>query len=199
MPQANAPGIVFYTTLKNSGKPWEVFKSVVPSLRRSFVGVDNRKESRSHTRLPKELAATASWLEIELVEVPVSTADEAAEKVARLSKKSNDFGVFGFCSGLFKDLTRIASVAAKRRLPLFGCNAFQVAEQNVLLSYTPDLYSLGYRRAWLLNRIRKGASPQTLPVEVPQKFAPAINRSVAKEIGSDFPREALLLTDRIYR
>ena len=88
-------------------------------------------------------------------------------------------GVFVFCSGLFKDVEGLAAAATKRKLPLFGCNAFQVAEQNVLLSYAPDLYSLGYRGAWFVDRILKGAKPQDLPVETPRKFELVINNKVA--------------------
>jgi ABC-type uncharacterized transport system substrate-binding protein len=79
-------------------------------------------------------------------------------------------GVFVYCSGLFKDVEGLAAAATKRKLPLFGCNAFQVAEQKVLLSYTPDLYSLGYRGDWFVERILKGAKTQDLTVETHRKF-----------------------------
>jgi putative ABC transport system substrate-binding protein len=84
-------------------------------------------------------------------------------------------------------------------LPLFGCNAFQVAEQNVLLSYAPDLYSLGYRGAWFVDRIFKGTKPQDLPVEVPRKFELVVNNRIAGEIGVKIPAGMLMLTDRVFR
>ena len=108
-------------------------------------------------------------------------------------------GVYVFCSGLFKDAEGLAAAATKRKLPLFGCNAFQVAEQSVLLSYAPDLYSLGYRGAWFVDRIFKGAKPQDLPVETPRKFDLVINNKVASEIGLKIAPEMLMLADRVFR
>jgi putative ABC transport system substrate-binding protein len=92
----------------------------------------------------------------------------------------------------------LAAVATKHRLPLFGCNAFQVAEQKVLLSYAPDLYSLGYRGAWFVDQILKGAKPQTLPVETPAKFDLAINLRTAAEIGLTIAPQVLMLADRVF-
>jgi len=83
-------------------------------------------------------------------------------------------------------------------MPLFGCNGFQVAEQQVLMTYAPDLYSIGYRGAGFVDRIFKGAMPQNLPVETPTKFDLVINRKVAAEIGLKIPPKMLLLADRVF-
>ena len=128
----------------------------------------------------------------------MSTA-EAARKIASLANPGMSAGVFVYCSGLFKDVEGLAAAATKRKLPLFGCNAFQVAEQNVLLSYAPDLYSLGYRGAWFVDRILKGAKPQDLPVETPRKFELVINNKTAVDIGLKIPPEMLMLADRVFR
>jgi putative ABC transport system substrate-binding protein len=93
----------------------------------------------------------------------------------------------------------MAAAAMKHKLPLFGCNAFQVAEQNVLLSYAPDLYSLGYRGSWFVDRIFKGAKPGDLPVETPRRFELVINGKVASETGLKISPEMLMLADRVFR
>lgn len=58
---------------------------------------------------------------------------------------------------------------------MLGCAARVVAEEDVLLSYVPDLHYIGSCDAWYVDRIFKGTRPQKLPVETPRKFELAIN------------------------
>jgi len=198
-PGTNLTGLTFFTGSENLGKQLEVFKQVVPSLDKVGILVDGRLKSAVLTESWKRLAVVASWLGIRLIELPVTSTAEASRKIASLPNLARNTGVFVFCSGLFKDAEDLSTAATKRKLPLFGCNAFQVAEQNVLLSYAPDLYSLGYRGAWFVDRIFKGAKPQDLPVETPRKFELVINNRIAGEIGLSISPAILMLADRVFR
>jgi len=198
-PGTNLTGLTFYTDSENLGKQLEVFKQTVPSLNKVGILFDSRLKSAVLTESWKRLAVVASWLGIHLIELPVMSTAKAARKIASLPNPAMNAGVFVFCSGLFKDAEDLAAAATKRKLPLFGCNAFQVAEQNVLLSYAPDLYSLGYRGAWFVDRIFKGAKPQDLPVETPRKFELVINNRIAGEIGLSVSPAILMLADRVFR
>jgi len=198
-PGTNLTGLTFFTGSENLGKQLEVFKQVVPSLDKVGILVDGRLQSAVLTESWKRLAVVASWLGIRLIELPVTSTAEASRKIASLPNLTRNTGVFVFCSGLFKDAEDLSTAATKRKLPLFGCNAFQVAEQNVLLSYAPDLYSLGYRGAWFVDRIFKGAKPQDLPVETPRKFELVINNKIAGEIGLKISPGILMLADRVFR
>jgi len=197
-PQTNLTGLSFLTGPENIGKQLEVFRQVVPLLRRVTVLIDNGKGSRSNSRLPQGLAALASRLGIKLTERPISTIGDATQAVVNLHGPPHDHGIFVFCSSLFKNLRDVATAAIAQKIPLFGCNAFQVAEQDVLVSYAPDLYSLGYRGAWFVDRIFKGTPPQNFPVETPRKFELVINSKVAKQSGLEIPSEVLRLADRIF-
>jgi putative tryptophan/tyrosine transport system substrate-binding protein len=197
-PDANLTGLSFFMGSESVGKQLEVFKQVVPSLREVGVIFDGRLKSPDAIERLNRLAAVASWLGIQLIKLPVASTDEASSKLGLLLN-ARGAGIFALCSGLFKDLEGLAALAIKRKLPLFGCNAFQVAEQNVMLSYAPDLYSLGYRGAWFVDRIFKGAKPQDLPVETPRKFELVINNKAAAEIGLKIPAEMLMLADRVFR
>ena len=198
-PGTNLTGLTFFTGSENLGKQLEVFKQVVPSLDKVGILVDGRLKSAVLTESWKRLAVIASWLGIHLIELPVTSTAEASRKIASLPNLARNTGVFVFCSGLFKDAEDLSTAATKRKLPLFGCNSFQVAEQNVLLSYAPDLYSLGYRGAWFVDRIFKGANPQDLPVETPRKFELVINNKIAGEIGLSISPAILMLADRVFR
>ena len=198
-PGTNLTGLTFFTDNENLGKQLEVFQQTVPSLKKVGILFDARLKSAILTESWKRLAVVATWLGIQLIELPVLSTAEAARKIASLPNPAMNAGVFVFCSGLFKDAEDLAAAATKRKLPLFGCNAFQVAEQNVLLSYAPDLYSLGYRGAWFVDRIFKGAKPQDLPVETPRKFELVINNRIAGEIGLSISPAILMLADRVFR
>jgi hypothetical protein len=110
-------------------------------------GVDNHSRLYSAAGDGNEpwtrLREVAAWLRLELIELAVTSSADAARKIAGIAQPADHFGVFVVCSGLFKDVDALAAAAAKRKQPLFGCNAFQVAEQNAVLSYAPDLYFLG--------------------------------------------------------
>jgi putative ABC transport system substrate-binding protein len=173
-PGTNLTGLTFFTDNENLGKQLEVFKQVVPSLDKVGVLFDSRLKSPALSENWKRLAIVGSWLGIRLIELPVTSSAEASRKIASFPNQTMSSGVFVFC-------------------------AFQVAEQNVLLSYAPDLYSLGYRGAWFVDRIFKGAKPQDLPVETPRKFELAINSKVASEIGLKISPEMLMLADRVFR
>jgi putative ABC transport system substrate-binding protein len=198
-PKTNLTGLAFFTDGANLGKQLEVYKQVIPSLKRVWVLFDGRLKSSASSEGWHKFVAVAVWLGIQVIELPVDSSAEASRKIASLPDSSGSEGVFVFCSGLFKDVGGIAAAATKRKLPLFGCNAFQVAEQNVLLSYAPDLYSLGYRGAWFVDRIFKGAKPADLPVEAPRKFELVINHKVAGEIGLKISPGMLMLADRVFR
>lgn len=138
----------------------------------------------------------AAPLGIEVTEKPVKSIAEAEQALSFVPESSA--GAFIICASLFRQATKkIASVAIQRKLPLFGCSVRQVAEEGVLLTYGPNLYYIGYRGAWYVDRILKGARPQDLPVEGPKKFELVINLKTANAIGLKIPPEVLIRADKV--
>jgi putative ABC transport system substrate-binding protein len=193
----NLTGLTFYRDLEDNGKQLEIFKEVVPALRRVVVLYDGRKENRTPSMSLRAVRKVAAHLAIQLDKKPVKSAIEAEQAISSLPIKTG-VGLFLICGGIFKELEKIASIAIQKRLPLFGCGATQVAEERVLLTYAPDLYYIGYRGAWYVNQILKGAKPHELPVETPTKFELVINLKTAREIGITIPPEVLILADKVF-
>jgi putative ABC transport system substrate-binding protein len=140
----------------------------------------------------------AAQLAIKLVEKPVQSLAQAEQEIAAASRNTTD-GVFFICTSLFSDFKKIAEGSRTKKIPSYGCSSRAVAEDGSLLSYRPDLYQIGYRGAWYVDKILKGAKPADLPVEQPKKFELVINLRTAKQIGLTIPSNVLARADRVIR
>jgi putative ABC transport system substrate-binding protein len=197
-PRTNLTGLTYFIDSESVGKQLEVFKQIVPSLRRAVALTDGRPDGGMNDQLRAQLKLSAARLGVGLSELAVTTAAEASNDVMSIVKPATGMGVFVVCTGLFRNLSGLATATVKLRVPLFGCSAAQVAEQKVLMTYAPDLYAIGYRGAWYVDRILKGAAPRTLAVETPRKFDLVINRQAAQAIGLKLPPAMLMLADRVF-
>jgi putative ABC transport system substrate-binding protein len=196
-PGTNLTGITYYRSLEETGKRLEIFKEVVPGLRRLVLLVDALEDHIGPLSLPL-VGRVAAQLAIEIVEKPVKSLVQAEEALTQVSKNAAD-GVFIVCTALFNDLKKIGRVLAQKKVPLYGCATEQVTEEGALLSYAPDFYQIGYRGAWYVDRILKGARPHELPVEAPRKFELAINLRTAEAIQLKIPPEVLQRADKVVR
>jgi len=195
-PRTNLTGLTYFIDNESVGKQLEVFKQVVPSLRYVTALTDGRREGGMNERLRARLRSAAARLTVELSEMPVTSVAAATTDVLSVPRRGGT-GFFVVCTGLFRNLSDLVIVAIKLQAALFGCSAAQVAEQKVLMTYAPDLYAIGYRGAWYVDRILKGTAPQVIAVETPRKFDLVINRTAAQEIGLKLPPEMLMLADRV--
>src|SRR5262249_37700104 len=68
-----------------------------------------------------------------------------------------------------------------------------------LASYGADLIDIWRQAAVFVDKILKGASPATLPVEQPAKFQFVLSLKAAKSIGLAIPESVLLRADEVLR
>jgi putative tryptophan/tyrosine transport system substrate-binding protein len=193
-PETNITGLSSFAGPEIFGKRLELFKELVPTLKRLVLLYNARGENPSHEVSLVVLRAVAPKLRLKLAEEPIRSADEAVDRLASVSKETTD-GIFIIGSGLFLEpCKRIAAIATQKRLPLWGCGP----EQG-LSSYEPDGYRVGQRGAWYVDRILKGAKPRDLAVEAPTKFELVINLKVAKQIGLTIPPNVLARADKVIK
>ena len=97
---------------------------------------------------------------------------------------------------MFTERERIVALAnGQRQATVYGLSGF--AEAGGLMSYSFSLIEQYRAAATFIDKILRGASPATLPVEQPTRFELVLNLRTAKAQGISFPLAMLLRADRV--
>jgi len=191
-PGGNLTGFVSF--LDVTAKRLELFKEVVPRLRRVLVLIDP-EDPITPRELEKARTAVGA-LRLQLVEREVSRPSDM-DRVSGSLKRGDVDGIFVVSPSLqTKFFSLIVRLAAEKRLPLAG-HRKEWVEQGALFSYAPDLAEVGRAAAPYVDKILKGAKPGDLPVQQVSRLALVINLKTAKALGLTVPREMLLRADRV--
>jgi len=176
-------------------KEMEIFKEIVPQLRRPLVLLGTRDPVSP--RWLVEVRRAAITLKLQAVERQVANAAEL-ERVFAAVKPGDVDGVFVASPDLrTKFAALIVDLAAKWRLPLAGGRKEWV-ERGALFSYNDNLRAIGRAAATrYVDRILKGTKPADLPVEEVTQFELVINQQTAKALGLSVPQSMLLRADEI--
>lgn len=176
------------------GKRLELVKEIRPAAKRVAV-VCNPQHPGEH----KELAAAreaARQLGLEVRYFPANTAaalDSAFADIARV----RDDAILAFADGFTLGFAgRFAAFSLEHRVPVVGGWA-QFARQGNLMIYGPVFADVYRRLAFFVDRIRKGANPGDLPVELPTKVELIVNLKTAKAIGVAIPASVLARADEV--
>ena len=91
---------------------------------------------------------------------------------------------------------RIVALGRAAGLPVIS-NYRVFAQAGALFSFGPDDVALTKRAAYYVDRILKGASPATLPIEQPSQFQLVINTRTARELGLTVPDSLAAIADEL--
>jgi putative ABC transport system substrate-binding protein len=198
-PEVNLTGVTTRTGPEFQGKRLEIFKEVVPSLRRATVLYNARGENPGHELNLKILRQSAPRLGIKLIAAPIKDLSDLDSVLEALTKATTD-GVFVISSSIFRTrFNQIVPAATRKRLPVMGGEELHVTDHGALLFYDSDRFRIGQRLAWYVDRILQGTKPQDLPIEAPTYFDLLINLKTAKQIGLTIPPNVLARADRVIR
>lgn len=91
---------------------------------------------------------------------------------------------------------QVVALAARHRLPAMYEHRDFVAAGG-LLSYGPDIGAMFRRLADYVDRILRGISPATMPIERPTRFELVVNLKTARALGLAVPESFLARADEV--
>ena len=98
----------------------------------------------------------------------------------------------------FAHRSRLADLATRHRIPMMG-GLRPYTEAGCLMSYWADEGELYRRAATYVDRILKGASPASLPIEQPTQYQLVVNLRTARALGLVIPSALLARADHVIR
>ncbi|MDM0113761.1 ABC transporter substrate-binding protein [Variovorax sp. J22R133] len=177
----------------------ELFKVAVPTVSRLAFARCPECARRSGLASATIDAAFESYREsarllgLTLIPLNINAAEDFPEAVARIESERAD-GVLLSPNEINAKLRAewVAFEAAKQVPVMADYRAY-----GCLLSYGPDYAAMFRRVAEIAVQILNGAQPGNLALEQPTKFEFVVNLKVAKAMGLNIPRNALLRADEV--
>jgi len=191
-PGANVTGLSLQTT-DTSGKRIELFREVVPGLRRLAILVNVGNPAGILDR--DEVAAAARTLGLEAVASEIRRAADIAPAIEALKGRVDGLYVAGDAL-LNTNRIGINTLAASAKLPTMYIQR-EFVEAGGLISYGPNFPDLFRRAGDYVDKILRGTKPGDIPVEQPTKFDLVVNLTTAKALGLKIPETFLLRADEV--
>ena len=191
-PGGNVTGSTFFGP-ELSAKRLEILKSAVPRLAR--VALLLNPESGNSRADIETVKRTATALNVELLEAPVRSPREFEDAFALMVRRRADGLVALSDSMLVANMRRLGELSVANRLP--GAGSDEYAEGGGLLAYGVSFPDLWRRAPYFVDRILKGGTPATIPVEQAAKFALILNLKTARGLGLAIPQPLLLRADQV--
>lgn len=192
-PGGHMTGISLFA-LSLVGKRMELIREIRPAAKRVAV-VGNPQHPGEH----KELAVArdaARRLGLETRYFPTNAAAALEAALADIAQGRDD-AILAFADGFTLGFAgRFAAFSMEQRIPVVGGWA-QFARAGNLMTYGPVFSDVYRRLASYVDKIRKGANPGDLPVELPTKVELIVNLKTAKAIGIAIPPGVLARADEV--
>lgn len=177
-----------------AAKRLELFKEIVPTLRRVLVTYDPREDEEAEAvRTAKDVAGP---LGLTVLDRPITTSQEIEAGLEKLTGGGQDGILIVQASPNLNIPGRSLEVATSYRIPTMYTSTFW-AEHGALASYGANEFQQGRQAARLAHKILTGSAPGEIPVELPTEIEFVINLKTAERIGLKVQSEVLLRADRV--
>jgi len=190
-PGGNVTGLSQQLTPEIRAKQLQLLKETLPRVARVAV-----LHSPSTTVGLREYEAAGQALELRVQFVEVKSRDDLGRAFTAMARDRVDGLLVPGDTFLFTERQRIAELAREHRLP--GIYAWrELTELGGLMSYSARLTEQFHRAAVYVDKILRGVSPATLPVESPSQYELVINLNTAKALGLTIPPALLVRADEL--
>jgi len=191
-PGGNATGLATLTPQLDA-KRLELLHETLPNARRVAVLWDPNDPVRGQSNAALQSTATTLGLRLTFIQVPWHGLTQSLTDidVAQIGNDPIDaLLLFEDAQQGSIDVAQVAAAATARRLPaVFATRAGP--EGGGLLSYGPSLPALAQRAAEYVDRLLRGARPETLPIEQAAAFELVVNAATASALGLTLPSTLL--------
>ena len=177
------------------GKRMQLLKRAVPRLARVAVLCNPANPGVTYYYEATETAGRTMHVALGPV-VEVRHAEELESAFATIAKARPDALAVLADRALLAHRRRIVEFATARRLPTMYPYG-EYVDGGGLMSYAPSNIELFRGAATYVDRIIRGAKPESMPVQEPTKFELVINLKAAKTIRLTIPQSLLLEADRL--
>jgi putative ABC transport system substrate-binding protein len=178
------------------GKWLELLKDIAPAVTRAAIMFNPNTAPGGGNYFFGAMKSAASALGVEASAAPVRSAAEIESTISGLASAPGSGLVISTDSFMTVNRKLIISLAERHRLPtVYPLSVY--ATDGGLIGYGPDYHDLFRRSAQYIDRVLRGAKPESLPVQVPTKFELAINLKTAKALGLTVPATLLAIADEV--
>jgi len=198
-PGRNLTGVSSYVGLEVGAKRLEFLREIVPGARRlSWIQAPTIQATVAggHFDILPELDAMMERLGFETRHHLVRGPADLDDAFGAITAWGAQALAVANSAQIYVARRRIAEFAIRNRLPS-AFLAGDYVEAGGLLSYGADFTSNVQRSADYIDRILRGARPQDLPVERPDRYELVVNLGTAKSLGLAIPPLILLRADRV--
>ena len=190
-PGGNVTGLSQQLTREIRAKQLQLLKEMLPKMSR--VGV---LHSAATTVGLREYEAAGQTLEVRVQVVEIRNRNDLESAFAAMARERIDALLVPADPFLFTERQRIAKLAREHRLAgMYSTREY--AEAGGLMSYSARLSEQFRRAAIYVDKILRGASAGTLPVEAPSHYELVINLKTAKALGLTIPQSLLQRADQV--
>ena len=193
-PGGNITGCIFIED-SMTGKWPELMREIAPQVSRVCLLFNPSTAPYARFYLEKFNAA-ASQLHIEAVEGAITSGADIEAVIAKLAGEAHAGLVVMPDTFMVENRRQIISLAERYRLPAIYPFQFFVTAGG-LMSYGADMADNFSGAADYVDRILHGAKPTELPVQLPTKFALALNLKTAKALGLNVPSALVATADEV--
>jgi putative ABC transport system substrate-binding protein len=191
-PGGNITGNTLFIPELNA-KRLDLLKEALPDSSR--VGVLFNPNNPASPALLETMGLTAKSLNLELQQFEARRPGEFTRAFAAMVTIGVDAVAVVDDPVMVTNVEPIVELATVRRLPSIGF--LELAQAGGLMAYGVDFVDSLRHAAVFVDKILKGAKPDTLPVEQPTRFKFVINLKTAKTLGLTIPYLLLGRADEV--
>jgi ABC-type uncharacterized transport system substrate-binding protein len=177
-----------------AGKRLELLREIMPGITRIAVLWNPANSTAAPQAKDTDTVAATVGLSVRSLELEDVSRLEGAFATAVQDRAR---AVIVLSDGaLYGRRRQIAQLAAKHRLPCVAWTP-EFADSGCLMTYGANVVEMHRRAAIFVDKILKGASPGSMPVEQPTKFELVLNLKTAKSLGLKILPAVVTRADRV--